>query len=435
MRMHYILAAVVASLSSSALAEWPALFTGPGNQLDIPSKLAVDSEGNVLVCGYYYQGSNSDFLTIKYDRFGKMKWSRAFGSADSQESANALAIDADGNIYVTGTGKGVGDNDIYTVKYNKDGVEKWVRTFAGPGASYDNPVAISTTAKGKVVISGVGLVGSDTNILTAQYSASGAFEWSAFYSSPGDHSESVNAMAVDPDGNIFLAGRLVGDGNDFGVIKYDRLGNEKWVRKVKGALSEGSDDARAISVDSDGDIVAFGSLQGSNGLSDFFTLKLNQLGQKEWQAKGGVVDSDEIGTSMRVDAFNSVIVTGQRSVSGGSDILTIKYDSAGDKQWTKVYEGFGGSGSTDYAKGLEVDAAGTIFVGVQLGLSDFTCRFAMVKYSSSGQRISVKVNGYTETANSTPITTAIDPVRGKAYMTGTTYNPDSASYDIYTVKY
>lgn len=435
MRLHLILAIAAASFSSSALAAWPALFTGPGSQLDVPTKIATDSEGNVVICGYNFSGANSDFMTLKYDRTGKLLWTRYYGSPDVQETGNAVAVDPAGNIYVTGGGKGTNDFDVITVKYDKNGVQKWVRTLSGPDGSYNSPNAISFTAKGKVVIAGYQIIGSDYGLLTAQYSSSGSLDWSTTYSSPGDHNENVDALAVDPAGNIFLAGRLYGDGTDFGVLKYNRLGVLQWVRQLKGDLSEGTDAARAIAVDSNSDVVAFGSLQGSSGLSDYLTVKFSQSGQKLWQVKGGSPSSDELGAAMRIDALDNILVTGNRSVSGGSDILTIKYDSAGIRLWQKVYEGLGGSGSNDAAKGIEVADDGTVFVGVQLAMSDFTSRFAMVKYSSTGKRISVKVNGYTDTYSSTPYAMAVDATQGRAYLTGTTYNPDSVSYDIYTVRY
>lgn len=43
--------------------------------LDLAQALAVDSEGNVYVTGYSYgKGTDYDYLTIKYDPQGKRLW-------------------------------------------------------------------------------------------------------------------------------------------------------------------------------------------------------------------------------------------------------------------------------------------------------------------------------------------------------------------------
>jgi uncharacterized delta-60 repeat protein len=435
MRYRLPLALLAASLSTAALASWPNIFSAPDGQLEIPTKMAVDSQGNVFICGYAYPGSSSDFLTLKFNRFGILKWARYYGSTDKQESASALALDSDGNVYVTGSGRGASDDDIITIKYSPNGVEQWVRTVVGPGASTDSAVAIATTAQGKIVVTGLGQDGSDNNILTTQYSADGALEWSEAYSTPGDHADLVDAMAVDANGNVFLTGRLHGNGNDFGVLRYDSAGNLQWVRKVRGTMSEGSDAGHTIAVDSEGNVVAFGSVQASSGLSDFLTIKYNLAGQKLWQAKGGSANYDETGVAMRLDSGDNIIVTGQRTGAGGVDVLTMKYNSAGARLWSKVYDDNGGAITTDAIKGLEVDDAGNVFVGLQCLNADFSRRYGMVKYTSAGTRIFVRFNGLTTTNSSAPITMALDRTLGRAFLTGNGYNPASFSYDIYTVRY
>jgi len=88
---------------------------------DKATAIAVDSSGNVYATGYSTGSSTyDDYATIKYDSSGKRKWVRRYNyrRANGLDIARAIALDASGNVYVTGysTGSGTG-YDYATVKY------------------------------------------------------------------------------------------------------------------------------------------------------------------------------------------------------------------------------------------------------------------------------------------------------------------------------
>jgi len=103
---------------------WVARYNGPSSSLDSASALAVDSQGNVYVTGRSVgSGTGFDYATVKYDTNGRQLWvARYNGPGNGLDSASALAVDSRGNLYVTGysvtggVGSGI-DWDYATIKY------------------------------------------------------------------------------------------------------------------------------------------------------------------------------------------------------------------------------------------------------------------------------------------------------------------------------
>jgi hypothetical protein len=67
----------------------------------------------------------------------------------SGDGANAIALDNEGNVYVTGNSEGPGtDYDYATIKYNSSGVQQWVMRYNGPGNDFDAPQGIAVDDSG-----------------------------------------------------------------------------------------------------------------------------------------------------------------------------------------------------------------------------------------------------------------------------------------------
>jgi len=107
---------------------------------DEATAIAVDGSGNVYVTGSCVSfPSGYDYLTVKYNSSGSQLWvARYNGPANSRDDVSALAVDASGNVYVTGRSWGsTTEADYATIKYNSEGVEQWVTRYNDPGNSGD----------------------------------------------------------------------------------------------------------------------------------------------------------------------------------------------------------------------------------------------------------------------------------------------------------
>ncbi|HMS34860.1 MAG TPA: SBBP repeat-containing protein [Ignavibacteria bacterium] len=143
---------VTIKYNSQGVEQWVRYYDGPDHREDKPVAIAVDDSGNVIVAGSSYsQFSSDDFLTLKYNSFGDIVWTRR--NIDGLSMAD-MTLDNFGNVYVTGIKFGLNSEDILTIKYNINGDEGWEREFNGPTDQFDQSFSILVNRNNFIYISG-----------------------------------------------------------------------------------------------------------------------------------------------------------------------------------------------------------------------------------------------------------------------------------------
>ena len=220
------------------------------------TRIAVDSDGNVYVFGFTFgalsgheNATEGDFTDLpfdvylrKYDPTGQEVWTRQFGSF-ALDFPSGVAIDKQGNVYVAGTTGGAlasqaNSGGVFLRKYDPLGEELWTRQFSTGEEDYGGGVAIDRNGNVYLVGTTFGLLPGQAKIVHTheylsdaflrQYDSTGTELWThQLGTSAGAE---AFAVAVDEDGNVYVAGRSIGkfpdqvsaEGMEFFLRKYGR---------------------------------------------------------------------------------------------------------------------------------------------------------------------------------------------------------------------
>jgi uncharacterized delta-60 repeat protein len=425
--------------AASVEQAWVARYNGPANGGDSAVAMAIDDSGNVYVTGGSDSDITPDFITIKYDSTGQQQWVARFSGGDNTaEFANAIAVDASGNVYVTGVGWGYGsDSDYATVKYDSSGQQQWVARYDGPAHSLDTAMAIAVDGSGNVYVTGYSPgSGMGVDYATVKYNSAGQEEWVMRYNGPGNSDDVARAIAVDSLGNVYVTGQSIGSGTgaDYATIKYNASGQEEWVVRYNGP-GNGTDAPYGITIDNSDNIYVAGASIGTI-FPDFdcATIKYNSTGQQQWVARyNGPGNSDDGANAIAIDELGNSYVTGSSHDlnTNYEHYVTIKYNSAGEEQWSARYSG--PENGDNLAIAIAVDGPGNVYVtGASSGLgTDWD--YATVKYNTSGTEEWVaRYNGPGDFVD-TAYGIGVDAF-GNVYVAGTSVG-SGTNTDYATIKY
>jgi hypothetical protein len=366
---------------------WVARWTSPLVSGDSGTDIALDSSGNIYVTGWANDNlpGRRNYLTISYTPSGTERWVADYnGPGNDIDTAFALAVDSNDNIYVTGfITLNDTDEDFVTIAYDHLGNELWLARYDGPGNGIDHARDIEVTSSGNIIVTGFSYDSvTDRDLTTIAYDQAGNELWVSRYNGAANEIDQAHALALGPTGEIYVTG-FSQDGKywcDYTTVAYDSSGNEKWVAKYHGPKFNAGDIAFDIETDPSGNVYVTGeSAEDIKGFWDYATIAYDPLGNELWAARYDGPGISDTATDMAVDQYGNVYVTG-RSYGAGTqnDIATLAYDSSGNELWEKRYNGPGDH--LDQGTDIVVDNFGNVYMTGSIAQADKTFDYIVVKY-------------------------------------------------------
>jgi uncharacterized delta-60 repeat protein len=267
---------ITLKFNSSGVLQWATPYNGSTNSIDYANRIVVDNDGNSYVTGWSGGANNlHDMTTIKYDPDGNELWvNRYNGTADDNDYAYWLALDSSGNVYVAGQSVETGsDNDITTIKYAPNGDEIWIRHYDGPAHGYDAGQSIAVDVEGNAYVTGNHTTATGLECVTLKYSAAGDLLWTASFNGPDASGGVFISIALDDAASAYVTGFVFSGGaGDVATVKYDTAGIEQWAQLYDGP-GHSSDGAYAIAVGNNHDVAIAGYSTGNGTDYDYTTIK------------------------------------------------------------------------------------------------------------------------------------------------------------------
>lgn len=289
--------------------------------------------------------ADPDVFVAKLDTNGNWQWA-VRGGGYIGDAGYGIAVDSNGNSYVTGhfmysayfgsfylTSQG--SADVFVAKMDTNGV--WLWAMSGGGSQPDYVCDIAVDADGNTYLTGdfegSATFGTETitslgnaDVFIAKLDSNGVWEWAR---SGGSSSiERGYDIALDDDENAYVTGvflfsitfgttTLSSQGSwDVYVVKIDSNGDWQWVVSAGSSSTEG---AWGITVNSSGNpfisgvfdgVVTFGTTTiTTQGAHDVFVATLDPNGHWQWAISAGGTDWDE-GYALTASNTGVVYVTG-----------------------------------------------------------------------------------------------------------------------------
>ena len=267
-------------------------------------------------------GNSVDYWIVKIDWLGNKQWDKDFGGTNVDYLFSLQQTADKGYILVGWSNSDIGGDktqaswasyDYWIVKTDSLGNKQWDKDFGG--ALDDVPSSVKQTADGGYILGGHSYSGISGDKTQASW---------------GDY--------------------------DYWIVKTDSLGNKQWDKDFGGINDE---QLYSLQQTADGGYILGGlsssgisgdKTQATWGLVDYWIVKTDSLGNKQWDKDFGGISSDFLSTIQQTADGGYILggcsysgIGGDKTQAswGDRDYWVVKIDALGNKQWDKDFGGTG----------------------------------------------------------------------------------------------
>ena len=335
------------------------------------------------------QGSQDVYLT-KYDSAGNLQWSELLGSAGSADAYSLALNPSTGGVVVSGsttadltsTAVTNGNTDSFVASYDTNGNQLWQQQI--PTLSDNQANAVTVDAQGNVYIGGSvnGSIGSGqtssggNDAYLAQLSSSGAIVSEQQFGTSGN--DQVSAMATTSSGDVVVASVQNGQAVLSKYTSGDITGSPVWTMNL-GSLNGGSISGLTVSgnnvyvsgTSSNGSLTAGGQAtvaNASDGGTDAFVFAATDNGTTATantvsyvsapggSTTGGNVTVGPDGTIYLAGTTTGTFAGQSRTVANANNEFVTALSASGTINWTRQ---FGGTDGQSTGASVAVDSTGS----------------------------------------------------------------------------
>ncbi len=290
----------VEKLDPNGTVLWAKRFGGTGN--DVGEALKIDGSGHVRLAGEFsdtatfgaytaVSGGDLDVFVATLDSDGNFIQAARLGGGSARDEVNAIAIAADGAMFVTGAFQNVAvfgsfalsagslpTYEAYVVKLDSGGGVAWARSMGGANSDYGQGVGVDSL--GNVYASGyfsesadfgpfhlIEYGGDSDDVFLVKLDSAGTFLWADGFGGSGP--DQARGQITDAAGNSYVTG-LFNDTAHFGpfsltagnvsgdafFVKVDSAGAIQWASGTRTAGGNAS--GWGVALGPTGDLIGTG---------------------------------------------------------------------------------------------------------------------------------------------------------------------------------
>lgn len=359
----------ILKLDNSGIIEWQKTIGGSGNDnLTAITKTAdggylIGGTSNSPISGEKTEPSRgmSDYWFLKIDENGTIVWQKTLGGADVDSLRN-IRETVDGGYIVYGHSRSQisGDKtlplhgvvDLWLIKLNSDRTILWQKSYGFAGNSEFYSIDFDITENGSYMMSAnYNPFQPGDAFYFLQVNNTGSIIWEKYYQ--GDQTDITPFLSSTAEGNFIAAGTSESDASldktensqgsfDYWVLELNPNGAISWQNTIGGlggeqpwSVMQTIDGGYLIAGNSDSPISG-DKIEDSKGGSDYWIVKLNNVGIIEWQNTIGGIGTDHhariiegVNGDLYVCGASSSDISSDKSENsrGLSDFWLLKLDS------------------------------------------------------------------------------------------------------------
>ena len=245
----------------------------------------TDDDGYIFT-GYsnsYGNGLLTDIFLVKLDVNGNLQWDQVF-TQTNESVGNSVKQTQDGGYIICGSKRGglLGENDVFVIKTNSNGIEQWNKTYGGN--SIDEGHSISQTLDGGFIICGSKTFSGEFNktLWVIKTDINGDTLWTKTFNNLNYSSSEGYSIKQTSNGDYVITGIIETwqptDKQFVYILKLDNYGDQIWYNLF--SKSGFSNEGREICETSDGGFIIIGSssLDQGSGYNDIYLIKTDDQG-------------------------------------------------------------------------------------------------------------------------------------------------------------